>query len=159
MKNVPNIKRLIFLYISMAFPQQMSHGLWNWKHTRNVNVLDILNYTQSRPFVLIRLHHLGHWRGDLNSELFLVNKKYQKLLKHTQSRQKLQYLKTTRLLLFIESTNKMFVNYIPTGPVHSVKSNTKHINKIHACDVFNNAIPRINVWVTLLAYKISGYLR
>lgn len=115
-----------------------------------------LNYAKSRPFVLIRLHHLGHWRGDLNSELFLVNKKYQKLLKHTQSRQKLKYLKTTRLLLFIESTNKMFVNYIPTGPV---KSNTIHINKIHACDVFNNAIPRINVWVTLLAYKISGYLR
>lgn len=68
-------------------------------------------------------------------------------------------MKIIRLLLFIELINKMFVNYIFIGFVYSVKSNIKYINKIYVCDVFNNVILRINVWVILLVYKIFGYLR
>lgn len=68
-------------------------------------------------------------------------------------------MKIIRLLLFIELINKMFVNYIFIGFVYSMKSNIICINKIYVCDVFNNVILRINVWVILLVYKIFGYLR
>lgn len=79
-KNVPNIKKLIFLYISMAFLNKYLTDSQT-ENTQEMWMFSILSFIQSRPFVLIRFKHLGHRRSrcDLNCEVFLVNKKIPKI--------------------------------------------------------------------------------
>lgn len=67
------------------------------------------------------LHHLGHQRGDLNIEFFL-EKKYNKMLKHKQSKQNNNYILNQLSKYYsLSRQNKTIVNNDPKCPVLSVK--------------------------------------
>lgn len=89
-------------------------------------MFSLLNYTHSfsYTFFFVRLHHLGHQKGDFNSEFFLVKKNAIKCYNINNQDKINNYIwKQLSNCYSLSRQNKSFVNNDPKGPVLSVKRN------------------------------------